>query len=353
MSGKMSKERTSFMRLVVQMVFSFLLASTLSNCSLVGASKDKLLKSVHLSEAINLASISLDGQILAAVDKSDPTSGNYAIKIIQISDGRTRYLTDKYPVYSVAFDSQGTMFGAAGRDGVRIFRTSDGRLLRTIEGNQIFSLAFSPDGQTVATGGAEGEVEIWRVSDGVSLHRFQVGKWISSLAFTANGEELAAGTSANIGFVRRTDASTEDNSIVLWHVNGNEFLGSLSGHKYGVLSLAFSDNGDRLASGGADGIVKIWSVQERSLLRSKQMATRSGGSEDTQLTIDDLAFSPDNKTLAVTYDAQVVLMDSETLTTQSTLEGHTKPVLRVHFNRAGTEIASVSEDQTIRIWKVG
>ena len=341
------------MRFVFQMIFTFLLASTLSNCSLAVASKDKLLRSVPLSEAVNLASISLDGQILATVDKADLTSDNYAIRIIQISDGRTRYLTDKYPVYSVAFDPLGTMFAAAGRDGVRIFRASDGRLLRTIEGNQIFSLAFSPDGQTIAAGGAEGEVEIWRVSDGVSLHRFEVGKWISSLAFTANGEVLAAGTSANIGFVRRTDASTEDNSIVLWRVNSYEFLGSLSGHKYGVLSLVFSDNGNRLASGGADGFVKIWNVQERALVRSKQMGTRSRGSEDTQLTIDDLAFSPDNKTLAVTCDALVVQLESESLTTQSILEGHTKPVLRVHFNREGTEIVSVSEDQTIRIWKVG
>jgi len=341
------------MRLVIEIVFSMLLASTLSNCSLVGASKDKLLKSVPLSEAVNLASISLDGEILAAIDKSDLASGNYAIKIIQISDGRTRYLTDKYPVYSVAFDPQAIMFAAAGRDGVRIFRTSDGRLLRTIEGNQLFSLAFSPDGQSLAAGGAEGEVAIWRVSDGASLHRFQVGKWITSLAFTARGDVLAAGTSANIGFVRRTDASTEDNAIVLWRVNGNESLGSLSGHKYGVLSLAFSNNGDRLASGGGDGFVKIWSVQEKALLRSKQMATLSGGSRSIQLPIDDLAFSPDNKKLAVAYDAHVVLMESDSLTTENILEGHTKPVLRVRFNRAGTEIVSVGEDQTILIWKVG
>jgi WD40 repeat protein len=341
------------MRFLFDIALSFLLASTLSNCALVGASKDKLLRSVALSGAINLASISVDGQILAGIDKSDLTSGNYEIKIIQISDGRTRYLTAKYPVYSVAFHPAGSMFAASGRDGVRIFRTNDGQLLRTLEGNQLFALAFSPDGQTLAAGGAEGKVEIWRVSDGASLNRLEVGKWITSLAFSANGEVLAAGTSTNIGFVRRSEASTEDNPIALWRMNGNESLGSLSGHKYGVLSLAFSNNGDRLASGGADGFVKIWNIQEVSLLKSKQMATRSGSSEDTQLTIDDLAFSPDNKILAVTYDAQVVLMESESLTTRSILEGHTKPVLRVHFNRDGTEITSVSEDQTIRIWKVG
>src|SRR5689334_18136061 len=95
MSGQRAKKERLLMRLVFEIAFSLLLASTLSNCALAGASKDKVVKSVPLDGAINLASISRDGQMLAGIDKSDLASGNYAIKIIQISDGRTVSMTEK------------------------------------------------------------------------------------------------------------------------------------------------------------------------------------------------------------------------------------------------------------------
>lgn len=324
----------------------------LSNCGLAGATKGELLKTIAINGSVDLATFGPDGEILAVVDKRDVSSGKYAIKIIQISDARIRYSTDKYPIYDLAFSPDGSMLAASCSDGVRLFRSVDGQLLRTLEGNQLFSVAFSPDGETLASGGAEGEVGIWRVSDGALLHKYPVQKWVTSLAFSSNGEVLAAGTSANIGFVPRSEASTEDNPIVLWRVNENRSLANLTGHKYGVLSLAFSGDGQILASGGSDGFVRLWRLGEKSPIKSHQIVTDQGVAEKPEATINHLSFSPDNKSLAVAFDKEILLLQSEELSTLLTLKGHTKAVLRLHFNRDGSELASASEDKTIRLWQL-
>ncbi len=339
----------------LEATFSLLILATtiaLSNCGLAGAPRDKILKITTVSDRLDLAAISPDGAILAAVDKTNLSSGNYAIKIIQISDGRAKYSTEKYPVYDVAFSYDGSMLAASCSDGVRVFRTIDGQLLRTFEGNQLFSVAFSPNGETLASGGAQGEVEIWRVNDGILIRKYSVGKWITSLAFSSNGEVLAAGTSTNIGFVIRSEASTENSPILLWRVNEAQSLATLTGHKYGVLSLAFSSDGKILASGGSDGVVNLWHIQEQTLLKSNQIATDTSPAERPQATINHLVFSPNGQSLAVAIDKEIVLLDSDTLNTVLALKGHTKAVLRLRFDRQGTALASVSEDKTIRLWKL-
>ncbi len=343
------------MRVRLQIASSLLIIGTtfcFSNCGLSGATRDRLLKTIPISGSSDLAALSPDGETLATVDRTDLSSGKYAIRIIQISDGRIKYSTDKYPIYGLAFSLEGSILAATCSDGVRLFRTVDGQLLRTLAGNQLFAAAFSPNGEVLASGGAEGEVEIRRVSDGSLLHKYSVGKWITSLAFSPNGEVLAAGTSANIGFVLRSDASTEDNPIILWRVTENLALATLTGHKYGVLSLAFSDDGTILASGGSDGFVKLWRVLEKSLIKSHKIVTESGVAEKPEATINHLSFGPDSKSLAVAYDKEILLLHPDDLTTSLTLKGHTGAVLHLHFNRDGT-LASFGQDKTIRLWRLG
>jgi WD40 repeat protein len=64
----------------------------------------------------------------------------------------------------------------------------------------------------------------------------------------------------------------------------------LKGHSDFVLSVAFSPNGQLLASGGKDGFVILWDVEQGSLLRK----LRDGHTE----LVASVAFSPDGTRLA-------------------------------------------------------
>jgi eukaryotic-like serine/threonine-protein kinase len=174
-------------------------------------------------------------------------------------------------------------------------------------------LAFSPDGRRLAgaliAGGVDNFQSEIRVCDAatgeVVLSRKWPEGWISTPTFSRDGMMLAVqvGTRGASGPVKLLDVST-----------GKE-LHSLDGHRFnGVLSLAFSPDGRRLASASyspdhAEAEVKLWDV--------------SGGRELLTLPANGrgrLAFSADGHRLSyvsevgVSRDAGVHAWDATPLT---------------------------------------
>jgi WD40 repeat protein len=72
-------------------------------------------------------------------------------------------------------------------------------------------------------------------------------KWVSSLAFSPDGQQLASGS--------------ESGTVRLWDVRTGEQVWSLEGYASGVKSVAFSPDGQLLALGSSDGTVILWRVR--------------------------------------------------------------------------------------------
>ena len=69
--------------------------------------------------------------------------------------------------------------------------------------------------------------------------------------------------------------------------------------------------------------------------------------------VEDVAFSPDGKTLAMaSREGNVQLWDVATGKLLETLKGHSSAVMAVVFSPDGRTLASGSSDQTVRLWNV-
>ena len=76
------------------------------------------------------------------------------------------------------------------------------------------------------------------------------GAPVHCVAFSPDGDRLATGS--------------EDNTVKLWDAATGEEIMTLRGHSDTVSCVAFSPDGDRLATGSWDNTAKLWDGTDRS-----------------------------------------------------------------------------------------
>ena len=149
------------------------------------------------------------------------------------------------------------------------------------------------------------------------------------MAFSPDGQRLAS--------------ASADQTVKIWDTATGKELFALKGHAARVRSVAFSPDGQRLASGSDDQTVKIWdSATGKELVALKGHA----------LDVNGVAFSPDGQRLASgSADQTVRIWDSATGKELSALKGHAGAVLSLAFSPDGQRLASANEDGSIHLWE--
>jgi WD40 repeat protein len=112
-------------------------------------------------------------------------------------------------------------------------------------------------------------------------------------------------------------------------------------HKLEVLCVAFSPDGETLASAGRDDTIKLWEVKTERLT-----ATLKGHSGE----IWCVTFSPDGKMLASAGPKTVRVWDAKSGKNTATCRGHTDGICWVCFSPDGKTLASAGADKSIKLW---
>jgi WD40 repeat protein len=153
------------------------------------------------------------------------------------------------------------------------WRLDTGKEIFTVDqGGQVSPLVFSPDGKLLAAASGQ-DLVLYETAQGKERRRFQGKAFSTHLAFSPDGRTLAGSWMSPDG---------KNYGIQVWEWASGDLRLHAGGHKGTVLSLAYSADGQVLASGSADTTILLWDMTGRSL-------AAKGKSRKAEELWDDLA----------------------------------------------------------------
>lgn len=294
------------------------------------------------SDRVNSASFAGGGKFLVTGGNDEKITGN-TLKIWSVETGEE----------ACAWHATGDKFSIS-RDGklAAIVNSSNGKLsVRALEtGEELYALergagrvAISPDGKYLAG------ITKWGEDAGLNLWAAETGQFIGKLSRRGGGVVTFSSDSKKVAF----DYIDTDYKIAIVSIETQRPERVIVTPRRQANVIRFSADGNLLAAGFSDNTVRIWSLKEGKLLR-----TFIGH----QNSVTALAISPDGAWLvsgesdlpyskASDFSLRVWSIPNAELV--ATLAGHTDNILDLDFSPDGKTIVSVSKDKTIKLWKLG
>ncbi|MBT3266669.1 hypothetical protein HN371_05910 [Candidatus Poribacteria bacterium] len=247
-------------------------------------------------------------------------------------------------VNSLAFSPDGnTLASASGDDTVKLWDVATRQEAATLAGHtdNVQTVVFSPSGTTLATGGDDGTVRLWDV---VAQQEIAIlaghSDAVRSVAMSPDGSTLASGSA--------------DHTIKLWDVPSARETATLTGHEGPVVMVAFSEDGASLVSGRSGPWMWDETDTGEPVIRRWDVASRrpTGSFGDHFQHVWTLAFSPDGNTLATTDGGEsIVLWDVPSHRRGAILAGDAQEVFSLAFGPDGAVLAAGTEDG-VHVWDV-
>jgi WD40 repeat protein len=195
----------------------------------------------------------------------------------------------------------------------------------------------------LASAGTDRKVVLWSLLDGKHLHTIRAATNVRCLALSPDGKTLATGG--------------DDGVVRLWDVDTGTAKGTLKEGSDWLTCLSFNAYGTTLAAAGYDGRVRRWDVSKGAKIMQGPVPAvpmkppPSGTVAVPRPVITALALSPDPKQLAVGgADGVIHLLSASDGKIVRSLPGHTSSVTALGYHPDGGVLVSASKDRTLRLW---
>ncbi|PSB58643.1 NACHT domain-containing protein [Chamaesiphon polymorphus] len=301
------------------------------------------------TEAVYSLAFSPDGRTIV----SGGVDAN--IRLWNVRDGRCfkTVATHQGRIFSVALSPDGSTIASGGDDRtVKLYDASTGECLRTYLGHsdRVQSVIFTQDGQTLISGGKDRTIKLWDLRTGDCIKTL-IGheNCIWSLAGNAAHQIVASGS--------------EDRTVRLWSLDTGKCLRVFQGYANTIYTMDFAPPSTAaplpdsaapeamLATGYFGGAIRLWNFQDVGVASPSE--NRSTSLSGHNSSIRTVAFSPDGQLLASggSGDNPIIKLwcvrDGHCC---HILTGHTDGLWSVAFSPDGRILASSSSDHTIRLW---
>jgi WD40 repeat protein len=198
-------------------------------------------------------------------------------------------------VRNAVYGPNGQVFSVSEDSSIRIWDPKTAKEQQKLEtGAAAHAFTISSDGTWLATEQANSTGRIWNLRNGTLKVLPNLSGPVAALALSNDGSLLATEATEEGGKPGATPR--------IWKVDSGKELTSLKGHGDAVVSIAFSPNGDLVATGSWDTTARIW--------------------------------------------------DAKTGREVAILKGHTDPLTSVAFDGTGQLLVTASFDGTARVWEV-
>ncbi|CAA0832651.1 WD-40 repeat family protein [Striga hermonthica] len=149
---------------------------------------------------------------------------------------------------------------------IYVCKVGENRPIKSFAGHQgeVNAIKWDPTGTLLASCSDDSTAKIWSTKQDTCLldlrgHTKEIYtvRWSPTGPGTNNPNQQLVLASASF-----------DSTIKLWDMDAGRQLHSLNGHREPVYSVAFSPNGDYLASGSLDKCLHVWSVKEARIVKT-------------------------------------------------------------------------------------
>jgi|UniRef100_A0A2N9FDX2 transducin (beta)-like 1 len=147
-----------------------------------------------------------------------------------------------------------------------VCKIGENRPIKTFAGHQgeVNCVKWDPTGSLLASCSDDITAKIWSMKQDKFVHDL---KEHAKEIYTIRWSPTGPGTSNPNQQLLLASASF-DSTVKLWDVELGKLLNSLNGHREPVYSVAFSPNGEYLASGSLDKSMHIWSLKECKIVKT-------------------------------------------------------------------------------------
>ena len=195
------------------------------------------------------------------------------------------------------------------------------------------SAAINCSGEWIAFASKKlGQLLVWEWKSETYVLKQQAHYYdVNMVAFSPDGQLLATGA--------------DDSKVKLWNVSSGFCFVTFSNHIGPITGLKFASQGNAVVSSSLDGTVRAF-----DLVRYRNFRTMTTPSP-TQLTCLAIDGGGEIICAGAMDPPNIYVWSLQSGKLLDTLFGHEGPISSIYFNPYDSELASTSWDKTLRVWK--